>query len=66
MTIQRTASVNLPVIWATFEKIELLPYHELGNRQMGGNWVKNTNLDGAQTTEEETMERVKGIRAIRS
>ncbi|MGC6744075.1 hypothetical protein ACP0HM_00970 [Escherichia coli] len=60
MTIQRIASVNLPVIWATLRKIELLPYHELGKHK----WVamgEEYKLDGVKPPKKETMERVKGI-----
>ena len=61
MTIQLIASVNLLAIWVTFfEKIELLPYHELGKHK----WVamgEEYKLDGVKPPKKETMERVKGI-----
>ncbi len=44
----------------TGEKIELLPYHELGKHK----WVakgKQYKLDGVKPPKKETMERVKGI-----
>ncbi|VTO21422.1 pyruvate formate-lyase activating enzyme [Klebsiella variicola] len=41
----RTAWANLPAIWGNVEKIELLPYHELGKHK----WVamgEEYKLDG--------------------
>ncbi len=43
MTIQRIASVNLPVIWATLRKSSFSPTTNLANTN-GWRWVKNTNL----------------------
>ncbi|STB49313.1 pyruvate formate lyase-activating enzyme 1 [Citrobacter koseri] len=60
MTTPHTAWANSPAIWATFEKIELLPYHELGKHK----WVamgEEYKLDGVKPPKKETMERVKGI-----
>ena len=61
MTIQRIASVNLPVIWVILEKIELLPDHELGKHK----WVamgEEYKLDGVKPPKKETMRNApKGI-----
>lgn len=58
--IPRIAWVSLPAIWVMYEKIELLPYHELGKHK----WVamgEEYKLDGVKPPKKETMERVKGI-----
>lgn len=59
MTTPHTALANLPDM-GNVEKIELLPYHELGKHK----WVamgEEYKLDGVKPPKKETMERVKGI-----
>lgn len=58
--IPRIAWASLPAIMGNVEKIELLPYHELGKHK----WVamgEEYKLDGVKPPKKETMERVKGI-----
>ncbi|SQA96367.1 Pyruvate formate-lyase 1-activating enzyme [Cedecea neteri] len=60
MMIPRIAWASSPAIWGNVEKIELLPYHELGKHK----WVamgEEYKLDGVHPPKKETMERVKGI-----
>ncbi len=60
MMIPRTALGEFTRDMGNVEKIELLPYHELGKHK----WVamgEEYKLDGVHPPKKETMERVKGI-----